>query len=73
MIVSKIKLRDKLTLICFYSGITVTFAPTSYTVSESDEYVVVVVRMVGGNSEVDLPVIFSTVDDTAVGTISKFI
>ena len=47
-----------------------TFDPTSYTVSESDEYVVVTVRMVGGNSEVDLPIIFSTVDDTAVGTIS---
>lgn len=50
-----------------------TFDPTSYTVGESDERVVVTATMVGNNTLVDVPVVFSTVDDTAVGVASELL
>ena len=39
--------------------------------SESEEYLVATVIMLGNNTLVDVPVIFATVDDTAVGTSSE--
>lgn len=76
MIVSKLK---ELTLITYVLtnamfcvlGVMVTFASTSYTISESDEFVVVMVIMVGNNSEVDVPVVFNTIDNTAIGATSE--
>ena len=47
-----------------------TFDPASYTASEGDDEVVVVVTMVGSSTLVDVVVNFATVDDTAIGTTS---
>lgn len=54
-------------------GITVTFDPTSYAVTEGDERVVVMVTMVGGSILTNVTVTLVTTDDTAIGTTSKIV
>ena len=54
-----------------FVGVMVTFERTSYTASEGDEQVVVMVMMVGSNTLVDVAVNFNTADDSAIGTSSE--
>ena len=48
----------------------VSFDRDSYTVDEGEGHVVVMVTMVGNNTLVDVPVFFSTIDNTAIGISS---
>ena len=48
-----------------------TFDPTSYTVTENDEQVVVMVTMVGGITLTDVTVTMGTTDDSAIGLTSE--
>lgn len=52
------------------AGVTVSFNPVLYTVTEGEESISLHVRM-SGITLVDVNVTFRTVDNTAVGELSK--
>ena len=53
-----------------YAGVTVSFNPVLYTVIEGEESITLRVRM-SGITLVNVNVTLMTVDDTAVGELSK--
>lgn len=48
-----------------------TFDPTSYTLTEGDEQVVVMVKMVGGSTLINVTVTLGTANDSAAGITSE--